>query len=222
MSNNRLARMVRSLRKQRSWSQSHLAKAAGVSTRTIQRLERRGTCSQETLLSVAAAFDVDVKEFTDLKTESRVSQEQSDSSSEDWLNVDKHRLQNVMTAVGAFLLILPVSFLSVGIFKYTMQIEWYPDPFKWLQGSDMLFALWNTISPALLLGCLALAFALNLVPFLDLNFRFSTKTLFSSIQYVGNRWNMTIVAISLLVIGGITTYVITENIAEHAIQLYFR
>lgn len=51
---------VRSLREARSWSQEHLANAAGLSARTIQRVEIEGTGSAETRLALAAALAVSV------------------------------------------------------------------------------------------------------------------------------------------------------------------
>jgi transcriptional regulator with XRE-family HTH domain len=58
---------IRELREQRAWTQVHLADASGVSLRTIQRLERMHSCSSETLLSLAAALDVDVQCLTDAR-----------------------------------------------------------------------------------------------------------------------------------------------------------
>lgn len=52
------AEQVRSLRDSRGWSQEHLAEVAGLSLRTIQRVESEGRGSRETRLSLAAAFDV--------------------------------------------------------------------------------------------------------------------------------------------------------------------
>lgn len=49
---------VKYFRKNNGWSQDVLAKAAGLSLRTIQRVEKDGTSSAETQLSLAAAFDV--------------------------------------------------------------------------------------------------------------------------------------------------------------------
>jgi transcriptional regulator with XRE-family HTH domain len=55
---------IRTLREARSWTQAHLADAAGVSLRTIQRLETVHSCSPETLLALAAALGVDVRTLT--------------------------------------------------------------------------------------------------------------------------------------------------------------
>lgn len=51
---------VRALREQKSWSQEHLAGAAGVSVRTVQRVETENIASAETRLALAAALDVPV------------------------------------------------------------------------------------------------------------------------------------------------------------------
>ncbi|MEI9850066.1 MAG: helix-turn-helix transcriptional regulator [Sphingomonas sp.] len=54
---------IRMLREARAWTQEHLAEAAGVSLRTVQRLEAGAGFASETALAVAAALDVDVREL---------------------------------------------------------------------------------------------------------------------------------------------------------------
>lgn len=51
---------VRALRESKSWSQEHLAAAAGLSVRTVQRVEAEGLGSAETRLALAAALEVPV------------------------------------------------------------------------------------------------------------------------------------------------------------------
>ncbi|MHC9511160.1 helix-turn-helix domain-containing protein [Kangiella sp. M94] len=56
--------IVRKLRLKRGWSQEQLAELTGVSTRTIQRIERGQTKpSLETQKSLAAVFEVDIATF---------------------------------------------------------------------------------------------------------------------------------------------------------------
>jgi transcriptional regulator with XRE-family HTH domain len=57
-----LAAVVRAEREKRNWTQEHLAGIADVSARTIQRFEKDGSHSPETLRSVAAAFDLDCQD----------------------------------------------------------------------------------------------------------------------------------------------------------------
>lgn len=62
------AKFVKKARLERAWTQSQLAEVAGVDLRTIQRLEKDGTASHETLMAVANAFEIDVKELTQITT----------------------------------------------------------------------------------------------------------------------------------------------------------
>ena len=52
---------VKKLRESKSWTQEHLATAAGVSLRTIQRMESDGSASAESRLAIAAALGVPVE-----------------------------------------------------------------------------------------------------------------------------------------------------------------
>jgi len=52
---------VKFFRKDNGWSQELLAKASGLSLRTIQRAEKDGNSSVETQLALAAAFDISPK-----------------------------------------------------------------------------------------------------------------------------------------------------------------
>jgi transcriptional regulator with XRE-family HTH domain len=54
------AALVRQLREERAWPQEHLASVAGLSLRTIQRVEADGSASADTRMALAAAFGVDV------------------------------------------------------------------------------------------------------------------------------------------------------------------
>ncbi|MFV3408911.1 helix-turn-helix domain-containing protein [Bdellovibrio bacteriovorus] len=67
------AKLVKKARIERAWPQRQLADAAKVNLRTIQRLERDGTASFETLMAVAGAFDIDVKELTPTSKERKKS-----------------------------------------------------------------------------------------------------------------------------------------------------
>ncbi|MBD9479506.1 helix-turn-helix transcriptional regulator [Pseudoxanthomonas sp. PXM02] len=58
------AERIRALREQRAWSQEHLATVAGLSTRTLQRIEAGSAATQETCLALAAALNVTVDDLT--------------------------------------------------------------------------------------------------------------------------------------------------------------
>ena len=53
------ANRIRTLREARGWSQEHLASVAGLSPRTVQRLESEGKASHESRMALAAAFGVE-------------------------------------------------------------------------------------------------------------------------------------------------------------------
>ncbi len=72
--------MIKKLRLQRGWSQSDLAEFSGLSSRTIQRVERGEKPSLETLKCLAAVFDLDIAEF-----------QQEDSMSEKNISMEERR-----------------------------------------------------------------------------------------------------------------------------------
>ena len=51
--------LVRLMREERAWSQEHLASVAGLSTRTVQRLEADGNASAESRMAIAAVFGME-------------------------------------------------------------------------------------------------------------------------------------------------------------------
>jgi len=60
---------IRALRLERAWSQEQLAEIAGLSVRTIQRLEQGQPVSLETTKALAASFDVPISHFQPDKSE---------------------------------------------------------------------------------------------------------------------------------------------------------
>ena len=66
--------IVKKLRLQRNWSQEQLAEFSGLSTRTIQRIERGKSANLESYRSIAAVFEIDVE---DLKPELTMNVEQN-------------------------------------------------------------------------------------------------------------------------------------------------
>lgn len=57
-------KLIKALREERAWSQEHLATVAGLSARTVQRLEADGNASLESKMAIAAAFDVEPARLT--------------------------------------------------------------------------------------------------------------------------------------------------------------
>ena len=51
--------LVQKLRKEKSWTQDQLATVSGMSLRTIQRIEKNGACSLESIQALASVFEVE-------------------------------------------------------------------------------------------------------------------------------------------------------------------
>lgn len=54
------AAKIKRWREERHWSQEHLADLAGIGLRTIQRIENGEAASQDSIMALAAAYNVDV------------------------------------------------------------------------------------------------------------------------------------------------------------------
>lgn len=54
---------LKALRNSRNWTQQHLAEVCDLSMRTIQRVEKDGVASNETVAAYAAIFELEVGEL---------------------------------------------------------------------------------------------------------------------------------------------------------------
>lgn len=50
-------------RESKAWSQSHLAEVSGISLRTIQRIEKSGIASPESVKSICATFGIQIDDL---------------------------------------------------------------------------------------------------------------------------------------------------------------
>lgn len=57
---------IKQLRLEHGWSQEQLSEIAGISYRTIQRIERDGSCSLESKMALASAFAMAPQELSDI------------------------------------------------------------------------------------------------------------------------------------------------------------
>ena len=62
---------IRSERESRGWTQDHLAQVAGLSLRTIQRIEKTGSASPESVMALASVFSFEVADLRANQTRSR-------------------------------------------------------------------------------------------------------------------------------------------------------
>lgn len=81
------ASLIKQFRSDRSWTQQHLADACGVSLRTVQRVERYGTASNETLMALASVFEIEQDAIQEPEIEvHQVLAEQQGEAKSIWLN----------------------------------------------------------------------------------------------------------------------------------------
>ena len=72
--NDKRAKFIKEMRIKLAWSQEHLAEVAGVSSRTIQRIEKEGIGEFETLMGLAQAFDIDVTELMQISQSEKIDE----------------------------------------------------------------------------------------------------------------------------------------------------
>ena len=72
---------IRAERERRAWSQEHLATVSGLGLRTIQRIEKTGAASFESVRALAAVLEVSVAELRVVRDDARAADRQSDDHS---------------------------------------------------------------------------------------------------------------------------------------------
>ena len=128
------AERLRALRDGRGWSQEHLAAAAGVSVRTIQRAESDGAASRETKVCLAAALGV---------PHSELEARQATLSSERQLQSATNVSVFVHQTIGKALLVAGICILGTGLLaKHRFNLGTYLGSFFALVGlMELAFAL---------------------------------------------------------------------------------
>lgn len=111
---------IRPLRLEKGWSQEQLAAIAGLSTRTVQRIENGEQASLETLTAIAAALGVQV---SDLNAPPQTPQEKTPEA---------QRLRRQVAAEGK-LLSMAVRFAVIGAILLAVNVFTHP---------HYLWALW--------------------------------------------------------------------------------
>ena len=201
-----LANKIKELRLERAWSQVQLAVVASLSLRTVQRVELSGKCSKESLLSLASAFDIDVKELTDLlpnkvSTISILGYNLSTS----WLNTNRSLL------IGLIVMMPAVYFVSANILKYGFGLSFLAEPLEVFYLDAEILKVFNLISPIIFLGGLSLAFLLNIMVMLSINISISSGKIHSTFSITPRIANLIIVFTCMLFIGTLLAYAIGEN-----------
>lgn len=201
-----LANKIKELRLERAWSQAQLAVVASLSLRTVQRVELTGKCSKESLLSIASAFDIDVRELTDLVpfTGNAISIFGYNLPTF-WLDTNRSLL------IGIIVMMPAVYFVLANILKYVFGITFLAEPLEVFYLNTDILKVFNLISPIIFLGGLGLAFLLNIIVLLQINVSIKNGKIHSAFSITPGIANLIIVIACMLFIGTLLVYAIGEN-----------
>ncbi len=106
---------IRPLRLEKGWSQEQLATIAGLSTRTVQRIENGEQASLETLTAIAAALGVQVSNLNAQPQQTTMGEE----------TPDEQRLRRQVAAEGK-LLSMAVRFAVIGTILLAVNVFTHP------------------------------------------------------------------------------------------------
>lgn len=163
MKQHQLAEKIKKLRMERAWSQAQLAEVASLSIRTVQRVEMDGNCSHESLLALASAFDIDVKELTAL-INNELDPKTKFSFSLFGYNLNFGWISSRNSFLVGLLMIFPATyFISASILKYNLGVSFLFDPLEIFFSSYEMLKIFNLLSPAIFLFGLLGAFIINLL-----------------------------------------------------------
>jgi len=202
------------MRVERAWTQQQLAEISSLSLRTIQRAEKHGNCSYETLLAIASAFDVDVRELTRFQIFSSENSEQGIFLF--GIKFFKSNFNAKISLIIGIIIMLPaVYFLVANVLNYNFGISFMHDSLNILYSNESVFRIFNSISPFIFLGSLFTAFTINLLTMLSLNIKYTGGKLKSSIALTLKPANLIVVAAALLAFSTMFGYAVIENIIPH-------
>lgn len=214
MSNKNLADKIKLLRKERAWSQALLAEVASLNIRTIQRAEKLGNCSYETLLAIASAFDIDVRELTALSA--KISKTPANEIILFGIKIQTKWLSSGKSFLFGIIIMLPaVYFLVANVLKYNFGISFMHDSLNVVYSNESVFRIFNNISPFIFLGGLLAALTVNILTMLSINIERAKGTLKSSMALTPRLANLVIVIISLLSFSFMFGYAVVENLVQH-------
>lgn len=192
-----LAARIRDLRAERAWSQEHLAGAAGLSLRTVQRVEGGYASASETLLALAAALEVPASELTELippppSTGDRIIGLTARQTA--WL--------------GSILALPAILFVTANLANEAWEAGW---AINYLDGAEPV----GLESPIVILGGLAAAMLLNLVHVIRFDIRRQKSGVIAERLQLRLTTGPVLVLLAGAACAGILgTYLIAENIGH--------
>lgn len=215
MAESYLKNKIKELREERSWSQAQLSEVAGISLRTVQRIENTGTCSKETLLAIASAFDIDVKELTKF-----IKQAEDDY---DEINlsifakvINSFRPRNLSAGKIAFMSLIfalpAVYFFTANILKHSLGISFLASPLEYFYSSPEVLHSFNFYSPIVFIGGLIISILLNIFSVFNLRLFKNKNSLVGNFIFKRQNSNIFILGLNAIILFSMIAYVLIENL----------
>ena len=207
---------LKALRLEKAWTQDHLAMAAGLTARTVQRAERSGHCSAETVLALAGALDIDVSLLmVPLVTRDEGGSEGSRLLSRSGQMISfilLRRLSHRQRAAWSLAALLPAAyFVTANILYYRFGWPWLYRPMQTVLANDAAGTIFNLLSPALFLGGLGWAVAMNLDAILSLRLVASEYPISGTFRFRPRLANGVALGIAGIFLGILLLYLVVEN-----------
>jgi transcriptional regulator with XRE-family HTH domain len=210
MSRFQLASELKKLRLSKSWSQQQLADISGLSLRTIQRIEKDGNCSHESLLTLASIFELDIEEFTEKINE-------NNSKIIDFFN--KYILFNFLSGVAprsiallSFVFIFPaIYFVAANILHYYFNISFMHNTLSFIYNDFILFKIFNFISPIIFIGGIFITIYINLAVLVKFNLQKNKNNFVGTFYLSRNIPNLLVLGFAFGLLFVLTGYVMAEN-----------
>ena len=192
---------VKEMRERKAWSQCHLADAAGLNIRTVQRIEAGEPCSYETLLSLSAALGVNVSQ---LEPENRQG--------------DRSGSFSKMRAAIAGLALLPAAlFIGVNVLRSSISVSAPYDLLAFSGQQIMAFKTFNALSPFVFLGGAAVALMTCLPALVSVRAKVGSGMItISGIQVRAQRLPLVLAVAAMLITTSLLTYVAIEQLRSLA------
>ena len=188
---------IKALREAKSWSQAHLADAARLNIRTVQRIEAGEPCSYETLLSLAAALGVDVSE---LEPQTRGSRHEP-------------RVPLARTLAASLFALPAAMFVAVNLLRSAVHVE---APYRLFASAGerlMSFATFNLISPVIFIGGSLIAAAACLPDVIRLRSKMDRGVLsVTAVEFRARSGALAVIAVSGISLAALLVYTALEQL----------
>lgn len=125
---------IRRWREERHWSQEYLAEVAGIGVRTVQRIERGEQASRDSLMALAAAFNVEVMALTtdaQMDAEDKLRREHNRKAAalrlSFWIHLASYLFGAVLfvgisIGMGSFVMLWPLIWWTVGVCGHALAV----------------------------------------------------------------------------------------------------